>query len=448
MEQDFKLSKYCHLYESDAAVIFYHSLTFEALKIKYPFAENLKITGKKIIGHQESPIINVLKEKGMITVSDAADDALLNECRKEIRKPYISTAYFFITQNCNLACTYCFERQSETENSKSVNMSCDTADAAIRFFSRLAKLDMQRFNEKKTVIFYGGEPFFNKKTLYHAIAGIEQAVAEGALPANTKMIIVTNGTLLNNADIQFVKEHNITLTFSLDGDSEASSNRLFPDMKTSSWEKATATYKKCRDAGIDLNVACTLTPQTLDRKREILDYFINDVQIKNIGFNAILDNDIIRLDAQYDERAADFVVSSYDALTRAGITENRTRRRIQVFGARRLCLFDCNAAGGRQIAIAPTGEVGICHEHIMDKKHFITNVHEEFDPQQSSVYSEWQRRSPLYMDECQECQAIGVCGGGCVINVERKFDTIWKPDERFCKQTLSIFNQILLPSLQ
>lgn len=60
------------------------------------------------------------------------------------------------------------------------------------------------------------------------------------------------------------------------------------------------------------------------------------------------------------------------------------------------------------------------------------------------VYKEWQKRSPLYMEECYDCPALGICSGGCVINTERKFGTIHRPDPRFCKQTVSILEKILL----
>ena len=81
----------------------------------------------------------------------------------------------------------------------------------------------------------------------------------------------------------------------------------------------------------------------------------------------------------------------------------------------------------------------------MDKKHFITDIYDaDFDPVVSPVYKEWQKRSPLYMEECYDCPALGICVGGCVINTERKFGTIHRPDPRFCKQTGSILEKILL----
>lgn len=386
----------------------------------------------------------ILKDKGFIVENDDADDKTLNDCRKEILEPYISTAYFFLTKNCNLACRYCFERQSETKNSSEGVMSFDVFNRGLDFFQRLINLDKDRFNERKTIIFYGGEPFHNKKLLFSAITEIQNRIKKGDLPVQSKMLVVTNGTLMNDEDIQFIKKNGVTVTFSLDGDRQASANRVCPDGETLAWDKATETFKKCVEAGIDLNIACTLSPETIARQKEVLDYFIR-IGATNIGFNVILDNDIIQLNTDYDDKAADFVTTAYRTLSDNNITENRTRRRLDVFKHKHPCLFDCNAAGGRQIAIAPNGDIGICHEHIMDKKHFITTIDDmEFDPKQSAEYKMWNKRSPLYIDSCQNCIALGVCGGGCVINSERKHDSIFIPDQRFCKQTISILKNILL----
>ena len=437
----YKLSRFVHLFQRNGEMILYHSLKMQSISVS---GCEVDMEYRWIDLEPDTELYLQLVQLGFIS-SNEDDDALLDSGREEIKEPYISTAYFFLTKNCNLACKYCFEKQSEVENSSEGIMSAETFDRGLDFYIRLINLDKSRFEERKTIIFYGGEPFQNKVVLYHAIERIADYIAKGILPARTKMLVVTNGTLLKDADIDFIKQHDVTVTFSLDGDKEASVNRVFPDFKTLAWELATNNFRKCKKAGIDLNVACTLTPQTVARKAEVLDYFINTAGATNIGFNVIIDNDIIQLDSDYDDAAADFVSSAYFDLTEHNITENRTGRRLQVFERKHPCLFDCNAAGGRQIAVAPDGSVGICHEHIMDKKHFITDIFDEsFDPAQSSVYKEWQKRSPLYMPECYDCPALGICGGGCVINTERKFGTIHKPDSRFCKQTLSILENILI----
>lgn len=445
MQQQFRLSEFSSFFLSQSGGLFYHALNMNMVCVEDH--SGFRMNGEYILLDDESELYIELKQKELIVASDKGDVENLEKARQEIRDPYISTAYFFITKNCNLACKYCFEKQAETENSNEGIMSCQTVDAGLQFFSQLICLQPERFNEKKTIIFYGGEPFHNKKTLCYAVESVDREIKKGNLPENTRMIIVTNGTLLNDKDIQFIKDHDVTLTFSLDGDRKASVNRVYPDMKTLAWRKASDIFRRCKEVGINLNVACTLTPQTIGRKQEVLDYFIHTIKADNIGFNVILDNDMIQLGEEYDNEAADFVASAYQILTDAGITENRTQRRLQVFNQKHPCLFDCNAAGGRQIAIAPNGDVGICHEHIMDKKHFVTNIYSDFNPAESPVYQQWQKRSPLYMEECRKCPAIGICGGGCVINTERKYGTIDRPDPRFCKQTLAILKKVILENI-
>ena len=48
-------------------------------------------------------------------------------------------------------------------------MNYNTLIAGLDFFQRLRNLDQKRFSDKKTIIFYGGEPFHNKKLLFSAI---------------------------------------------------------------------------------------------------------------------------------------------------------------------------------------------------------------------------------------------------------------------------------------
>lgn len=41
-------------------------------------------------------------------------------------------------------------------------------------------------------------------------------------------------------------------------------------------------------------------------------------------------------------------------------------------------------------------------------------------------------RSPLNMPECQDCPALGICGGGCPYQSELEMGSIWALDKRFC----------------
>ncbi len=57
---------------------------------------------------------------------------------------------------------------------------------------------------------------------------------------------------------------------------------------------------------------------------------------------------------------------------------------------------------------------------------------DQFDPRLDPVFLEWSRRSPLAMAACQDCVALGICGGGCPLNADNEEGSIWGLDKRFC----------------
>ena len=230
-----KISKFCHIYKKNDKTLIYHSLKMLIEDISGAIYNETNRTLDNIDEIKRSHLLN----NGFIIDSDDTDNDILKSCRKEIKEPYISTVYFFLTKNCNLACKYCFEKQSEIKNSSEGVMSYDTFIQGLNFFQRLIHLDEDRFEERKTIIFYGGEPFHNKKLLFSAITEIQKRKIAGTLPEQTKLLVVTNGTLITDEDINFLKENDITITFSLDGDKNASKNRVFAEGKTLAWELAT-----------------------------------------------------------------------------------------------------------------------------------------------------------------------------------------------------------------
>ena len=158
----YKLSRFVHLFHRNGEMILYHSLKMQSISVS---GCEVDMEYRWIDLEPDTELYIRLVQLGFIS-SDEDDDALLDSGREEIKEPYISTAYFFLTKNCNLACKYCFEKQSEVENSSEGIMSAETFDRGLDFYIRLINLDMSRFEERKTIIFYGGEPFHNKTVLY------------------------------------------------------------------------------------------------------------------------------------------------------------------------------------------------------------------------------------------------------------------------------------------
>ena len=61
----------------------------------------------------------------------------------------------------------------------------------------------------------------------------------------------------------------------------------------------------------------------------------------------------------------------------------------------------------------------------------------------SSVWIEWNKRTPLNMPECYECPALGICGGGCPMNAEKNYGSIWHVDKRYCQHSIQTLEWLI-----
>ena len=195
---------------------------------------------------------------------------------------------------------------------------------------------------------------------------------------------------------------------------------------------------------VPISLSVTLSEETVRHKDEVLK-LIQRYNIKSLGFNILMSSEAFPLPADYSERAAQFIIDEFISLRERGIYEDRMMRKLKAFTKAQVYYSDCAATAGGQVVIAPDGRVGICHGCLHDKKYFVANVKDElFLAKDNPLWKEWASLSPINHEECQDCPALGICGGGCPINAmnAKVGNTIHSIDERFCahsKKTLEFF---------
>jgi len=105
---------------------------------------------------------------------------------KRVVSPEIDTLELNIAQDCNLRCKYCFLEKGYTSGGKRGKMSTEVAVAAVDFLLRAS-----RESETISLIFTGGEPLLNFKTIKSAV---EYAQVEAERKRKkAKFLIATNG---------------------------------------------------------------------------------------------------------------------------------------------------------------------------------------------------------------------------------------------------------------
>jgi radical SAM protein with 4Fe4S-binding SPASM domain len=144
------------------------------------------------------------------------------------------------TKACNLKCRHCYAEAINTPTPNELN-----TDEAKKFMDDLVTYNVP------VLLFSGGEPLFRKDIFELMAYGKEIGL---------RMVISTNGTLIDEAKAKKIKELGISYVgISLDGLKEA--NDLFRGIE-GAYEKALQGFKNCRKVGQKTGLRLTLGKTT------------------------------------------------------------------------------------------------------------------------------------------------------------------------------------------
>lgn len=450
-----KLSRFAHSYELEGAVALYHSLRMRPVYLADCEYKDLQAWLASPSAHspEEAPdglrkVVEELVKNRILTKTDDEDDRVLAYLKSKIPAPAVTVAYFILSEQCNLACRYCF--LGNNDNSKRANflsgaMTEDVAENAIRFFVRQVKAsDDGNGYSHPVVIFYGGEPMMNYPILEYVARRFNELRVSEPCMKDVELSVVTNGTLLDSDRIRRLHELKVGIGISIDGFTPESNGMRVDVGGNPAYPRIIEALELCRELSVPISLSVTLSEETVRHKDEVLK-LIQRFNIKSLGFNILMSSEAFPLPADYSERAAQFIIDEFISLRERGIYEDRMMRKLKAFTKAQVYYSDCAATAGGQVVIAPDGRVGICHGCLHDKKYFVANVKDElFLAKDNPLWKEWASLSPINHEECQDCPALGICGGGCPINAmnAKVGNTIHSIDERFCahsKKTLEFF---------
>lgn len=427
-----QFSKYAHFYDvgNDTIGVF-HSLLIRTIFLtknekesidlyldnETPMCDNLKKT------------VNYLFSNYYIVNSEAEDDNLYQQCVNLIYPPAISNAYIVVTENCNFNCKYCFISERVSANATNKVMTQDVAKASVELLQRT--YERQQHEYDKTITFYGGEPMLNLDIIKYFMQEVNRVKSSAYWPSDVKFAMITNGSLLNKENIAFLKQNHIALSISYDVDKESHANRInLLGQKT--FDVVRNNIQMCINEKMPYSLSITISEDTMLNRETVLQEIIA-LEPLTIAFNMLIPNKHLIPSDTYYEKATDFMIECFKRLRQKGIYEDRMMRKVQAFIDNKLYLYDCCASGGNQFVIAPDGSIGICHGYLNNRKYFSANVlNKDFDYRNSPDFDYWKQRSPIFMPECQDCECLGICGGGCPYAADYMHESIYALDNRFC----------------
>jgi len=435
----YKTSKFVHSFDLGDHVVLWHSLRMKPVFLNHSTYEEF------LQGKCDTELENELIEKKIVLAYENEDVDVLDRLRNHVPQPDVSLSYFILSENCNLACRYCFVGSDACGKGMSFkkDMTCEVADKAIEVFARQlenSKTDYE--NTESDIIFFGGEPLLNFEILQYVANRISALKSERPVLAHTKLAVITNGTLLNEKRVLALEAMNVAVSISIDGFTEQANEMRVDKAGSSTFGRVIEVLGIYKRLGITApSLSVTLSEKTIEDLPSML-RLVREYGIRGFGYNVLLQKEADRKSVEYYEKASQFIIDSFLALREDGVYEDRIMRKLNAFSHARVHFSDCGATSGGQILFAPDGKIGICQGLMAEDENYVTDVwDDDFIAADHPYWKMWSSLVPLNNDECLSCEALGICGGGCpvnarIVNSEKGLHCI---DERSCihaKRTL------------
>jgi uncharacterized protein len=357
-----------------------------------------------------------------ITIDELEQAEVLTSGRSKPAAPIVPLQSFplqrvvlNVTNQCNLACTYCYEYSSDKiaqQDGKPKYMTADIAESAVEML-----IEESAGREGLHVTFFGGETLLNFNVMRSTVEYATHRVAE--LGKRIEFSLTTNATLLTAEIVDFLSEHRIGVTVSIDGDQELNDKmRIFHDGRGSYnviAPKIKDLLKRHRTNSIGARV--TLTSQVSDVKR-IYRHLTTELGFDSVGVSPAtaspdrlyhigtqkMDN-ILDSFAELAWEYCDYaLVGRQHGFTNVSDTLKELNSGVSK-------AYPCGAGVGL-LGVGTAGDVSLCHRFVdspVGKMGHVKNG--GVDHEARGEFLATHHIGARY--DCHTCWARPVCSGGC-----------------------------------
>lgn len=369
----------CYLVYSPLANIFYLSLPNDVEKLE-----------EAIIAGKSTELLNKL-----------LDQSAFNEFgNNEVSTDSFCTLHLLLNEKCNFHCKYCYS----AEGRSSAELNIEQIKTTLQYF-----LSSERIAVKdRTVMFMGGgEPVLSWKLLEEATLYAEDFAKEQGVIVHFSL--TTNGSIMTDKMLDFMKEHNFTVQISFE---------ILPEIQNAqrgSYDAVAANLVRLTDKGINNYVRSTITELNVDRIPDMVEHcHIHFPLVKKMSCQQVVDPSYFTDKNKVDEFFNKYFVSYRTAEEKAneyGITLRSSSSHLLNYSKRERFCYNL-------LCLTPYGTLTMCpdvsspNERDYDSSVIgkLENDGVKFD---QAAFARLSNGSIHTIDKCRACYARWNCGSGC-----------------------------------
>ena len=335
--------------------------------------------------------------------------------------PILPVPLFIVTNNCNLACDYCYADEG-SYGCEGVVMTHDVIDKTFSLLYKKYSELIRKHNHKEidvNAICFGGEPFINLQGMMRILENQKEIAAklQKEFP-NTRVNILqhinTNGFGLQDASIKYISDNSefVEFVISFDGINHDLHRRDRNKQPTSN--EVINTIKKLAENGFKLSVTCCLHPNELSNFDDNIKY-LTELFGKDISVNFSFLRGSLHF-RNLAESGKKYLYDENEILSAAKTIKKYLADGYSIYSKKfsdlqeRASLFRCPAIGKNEICIMPDGSIYPCHNFV-DKRYSYGNVlkddeiilkNDAFDPLV-------EKRNIFSQTGCSDCCMKSIC---------------------------------------
>jgi uncharacterized protein len=333
--------------------------------------------------------------------------------RFESEKVSLKTLSMSLLGECNLGCTYCYVFEDHTPTPISTRMTRSEALRQVDWLLEQAGDDAKRV----TVTFFGGEPFMNFPVMRASAEHARVRAAE--LGKEVGFTVTTNGTLLDDEAIAFLRKYDVQTTVSIDGDEDGNDlRRPWVGKDEGSYDNIVPKVKRLLEAFSDrpykIGARATMTHDNSDVEAIVL-------HLLGLGFHEVsasvasVEKPGIRFEQEDWDRVNAGLARLADRFAEAAL-QNRhfgftnVASLVKRFHEGSVRDYPCGATLGL-VGSDSKGDLYVCHRFVGDDRYRVGTIAEGVD---HDFRNRFVRGNSVRMKEyCDPCWLKHLCGGGC-----------------------------------